>query len=102
MVAALNNTEAVGDEGGVGVGSVGRGVAAGAVVVGVGGRLVHENAAGQVDRQRDLGAPGGFGHRLDHFRAGRIDARGQCAVGSDDAFGKRDVSRASRIHRRNR
>jgi hypothetical protein len=30
-----------------------------------GRRLVHEHAAGEVDRQGDLAAPGGFGHGVD-------------------------------------
>jgi hypothetical protein len=56
VVAALDDDEAVGDEGRIGVGRVGRRVAAGAVVVGIGRRLIDEDAAGEVDRQGDLAA----------------------------------------------
>ena len=60
------------------------------MVVRVGGRLVHEHAAGEVDRQRDLGTPGGFGHGVNDFRLGRVHAGGQRAVGGDDALGEGD------------
>eukprot|EP01022_Parablepharisma_sp_SALTPOND_P021539 TRINITY_DN427_c0_g2_i1.p1 TRINITY_DN427_c0_g2~~TRINITY_DN427_c0_g2_i1.p1 ORF type:complete len:1279 (+),score=502.02 TRINITY_DN427_c0_g2_i1:12957-16793(+) len=69
--AGLHHAEAIGDEGRIGQRAIGGRVGTGAVEVTEGGRLVHEDPTGEVERQRHAGIGGSVLH---HLLDGGIDA----------------------------